>query len=133
MAVSGFQKMVKDQRVRNYSYGLFASMNLARNEAIKNNCNVTVSPAAGGWNRGWTIATSTPTCASVITLKNETAPSGIVIVGAPATSVIYNKSGRLVSTTPSFTIGDSASTNNYTRCLKVEASGLPRTTKGVCT
>ena len=129
LAVGGFQNMVRDQRVRNCSFELYASLTLARSEAIKRNADVTVSPAAGGWQNGWTIAASgTP-------LKTQARMNGITITGGPA-SVVYNKSGRLPPAglpPPAFQVVDTAATSAYTRCLKIELSGMPRAARGVCT
>jgi type IV fimbrial biogenesis protein FimT len=132
LAVGGFQTFIKDQRVRSYSFDFYAGVLLARNEAIKRNCDVKISPATGGWKNGWTIATATPSCASAVTLKNET-QTGIVIASA-ATDVTYNRNGRLPEGTaaPSFQISDTASSLTYARCLTVDTSGIPRTQKGAC-
>lgn len=125
-SVTGFQNIVRDQRVRNYSFELFSNLVLARNEAIKRNGNVTITPAAGGWQNGWTITSDTGQA-----LKQQSRANGVAVAGAPA-SLVYNKSGRLTAAAAAFTINDSEANAAYARCLRVDLSGLPRTAKGSC-
>ena len=142
LAVAGFQQLVKDQRVRNQSFELFSTLSLARSEAIKRNCIVKVSAVSvtAGWKSGWTI-TPGSLCASTSTVKTATV-SGITVSGVSAsTSIYYGKSGRLVSSetseaplgsAPSFQISDTTSSSAYTRCVKIDLSGMPQSAKGSC-
>jgi type IV fimbrial biogenesis protein FimT len=132
IAVGGFQQFIRDQRVRSYSFDFYAGVLLARNEAIKRNCNITISPAAGDWKNGWTIATSTPSCADAITIKNS-ATAGVTVTSA-TTAITYTRTGRLPdgSVAPTFQISDVSDASTYTRCLRIDTSGLPKTVKGGC-
>ena len=108
------------------SFELFASLSLARNEAIKRNSNVTITPAAGGWEDGWSIASGGTSIATHGVLK------GAVITGGP-TSVVYARTGRITGTTaPAFQIDTETTATANVRCIRIELSGMPRTVKGTC-
>lgn len=125
MSIGGFQWLTKNQRAKNASFELFATLTLARSEAIKRNGNVTVTPASGGWQNGWTV-----TSAGGEILRRQAALAGITITGGPATAV-YARTGRS-SATASFQIDVGTSVSEHVRCLKIELSGMPRTVRGAC-
>lgn len=124
IAIPSFQSLTQSQRAKNASFELFASLNLARSEAIKRNANVTVTPVSGSWHEGWDISAS-----GVPSIRSQKAIKGIVISGGPA-SVVYAKTGR--TATASFQIDVSATATANARCIKIELSGMPRSTKGAC-
>lgn len=129
LATPSFRSLTQSQQVKNASFNLFASLSLARSEAIKRNGNVTLTPAdTADWGQGWTI-----TSASGETVRSQEALNGISISasGSP-TSVIYTRSGRVVAST-SFEIDVEGATTVNIRCIKIELSGMPRTFKGACT
>ena len=133
MALGGFQWVTQSQRVKASVFDLFASLTVARSEAIKRNGNVTITPAGGSWQGGWTITSGG------VTIKTQAALSGVTVTGGtgagtlPAT-VLYTKSGRLAAgaAVASFQVDAGATTTDHVRCVKIELSGLPRTSKGAC-
>ena len=127
VAIPSFQSLIRNQRVKSASYNLFASLTLARSEAIKRNTDITVAPVtAGSWKDGWTIS------AGSTVLKNQEALKGIAVSGAPA-SLTYKRTGRLsAAATPSFQFDINPADSNFIRCITIELSGLPRTKKGAC-
>lgn len=125
MSVGGFRWLTQSQRVKNASFELFATLTLARSEAIKRNGNVTVTPTSGSWQNGWTV-----TSAGGEILKRQAALAGVTITSGPAT-VVYARTGRS-SATASFQIDVGASVSDHVRCLKIELSGMPRTVGGAC-
>ena len=131
MAFGGFQWVTQSQRVKASVFDLFASLTVARSEAIKRNGDVTITPVvANTWQSGWTITSGG------VTLKTQAALSGVVVTGGGGTlpaTVVYSRSGRLSGATmSSFQVDASATTTDHVRCVKIELSGLPRTSKGVC-
>lgn len=125
MSVSGFQWLTRNQRAKNASFELFATLTFARSEAIKRNGNVTVTPISGSWQNGWTV-----TSAGGEILKGQASLAGITVTGGPA-SVVYARTGRS-SATASFQIDTGTSVSEHVRCLKIELSGMPRTVRGAC-
>lgn len=124
IAVPSFQSLIESQRAKNASFELYASLNLARSEAIKRNADVTVTPVSGSWQNGWSISAS-----GVPSIGSQQALKGIVISGAPA-SVVYAKTGRTAAT--SFQVDVSSTATANARCIKIELSGMPRSVKGTC-
>ena len=131
MAFGGFQWVTQSQRVKASVFDLFASLTIARSEAIKRNGDVTITPVvANTWQSGWTITSGG------VTIKTQAALSGITVTGGAGTlpaTVVYSRSGRLSGATmSSFQVDASATTTEHVRCVKIELSGLPRTSKGAC-
>lgn len=127
IALPSFKSLSQTQRVKNAGFELYATLSLARSEAIKRNSSVTVSPvSAGNWQNGWNVSAS-----GVASIESQGALGGVVISGAPA-SVIYTGSGRITSTSPTFQIDVSAAPTTNVRCIKIELSGMPRALKGAC-
>lgn len=126
VAIPSFQSLIRSQRVKSASYNLFASLTLARSEAIKRNADVTIAPVTvGSWQDGWQVS------AGGNAIKNQEALAGIAVSGAPA-SIIYNRTGRLSTAATSFQFDINPTDSNFIRCLTIELSGLPRTKKGAC-
>lgn len=131
IAVPSFQSLTQSQQVKNASFELFSNLSLARNEAIKHNGNVTLTPTnAADWGRGWTT-TKVLADGTVSTIKSQAALKGVSITLAPA-NVVYARTGR-ASPAASFQIDASTGATSNIRCIKIELSGLPRVIKGVCT
>lgn len=126
LAVPSFRSLTQSQQVKTASFELFASLSLARSEAIKRNGNVTVTPVAGEWQAGWNITSGGTTISSHGALR------GVVVTGGPA-SVVYARTGRIVgATAPSFQIDNETTATANVRCIRIDLSGMPRTAKGVC-
>ncbi|HSI25623.1 MAG TPA: GspH/FimT family pseudopilin [Methylotenera sp.] len=127
IAVPSFKEMVYNQRVKSASFELFASLMVARSEAVKRNGDVTITPVSGSWQSGWQI-----TAADSTVLKDHQALTNIVVSNAP-TTLVYKRTGRLSSSTsPSFQFDVSPANAGFIRCISIDLSGLPRTKKGAC-
>lgn len=127
VATPSLKNMINYQRVKSASYELFSSLVVARSEAVKRNGNVTLTAVSGGWQNGWQI-----TAADGSIIKNHGALTSLNVSVAP-TSIIYKRTGRLSATaSPSFQIDINPADTNFTRCISIELSGLPRTKKGSC-
>lgn len=127
IALPNFQSLIHNQRVKNASFEMFASLMVARSEAIKRNGDVTITPVSGSWQAGWQITSSDGTV-----LKNHATLASVVVSGAPAT-LIYKRTGRLsAAASPSIQFDVDPADSSYARCVTIELSGLPRTIKGAC-
>lgn len=128
IAVPSYKSFIHNQRIKNASFELFASLIVARSEAIKSNGDVTITPTSGSWQAGWKITNAGGTI-----IKNHAALSGVVVTGAPST-LVYKRTGRLSNASaPSFQMDVSPTDASYKRCISVDLSGAPRTSKGPCT
>jgi type IV fimbrial biogenesis protein FimT len=128
IVMPSFQNTIRNQRVKNASFELFASLILARSEAIKRNGDVTITPVSGSWESGWQITSSDGTV-----LKNHSALASVVFSGAPST-LTYKRTGRLsAATSPAIQLDADQADSEYARCIVIDLSGLPRTIRGACT
>lgn len=126
IGIPSFRSFILGQTVKTASYDLAYSINLARSEAIKRNNDVVITEADGGWQNGWTVATTAG--GTTTTLSRQTAYANITVTNA-ASNLTYNNNGRLSgSTTTAFEISDGTTT----RCVKIQLSGLPSTKTGGC-
>ncbi len=125
LAAFSMRPFLNAQRVRSASYELFSTIVFARSEALKRNTTVTITPAAGGWQDGWTITSG------ISTLRSQAAQTGVVITSA-ASSVSYASTGRLLSTSPTFQVDTSDTPTSNVRCISIDLSGLPKTKKETC-
>jgi type IV fimbrial biogenesis protein FimT len=127
VAVPSFRDMIASQRIKSASYELFASLMITRSEAIKRNANVTIAPASGGWQQGWTI-----TAADGTVIKEHSALNKILVSEAPA-SLIFRRTGRITAiVAPSFQFDVDPEDTDFVRCISLDLSGLPKTAKGAC-
>lgn len=126
LATPSFKDMIASQRIKGAGFDLVTSLILARSEAIKQNGDVTVTPATGGWVNGWTISGSGGD------IKTQSKFSQITITGP--TNVVYNRSGRVTSTTSiTFQINDTrANSTVQGRCISIGLTGQPVTKSGNC-
>jgi len=125
IAVPSFSALIASQRAKTAASELFASLLLARSDAIALNANVTVSPLPGGWNQGgWQIA---PAVNVANVLESHGAVAGVTITPSAANLIVtYRPSGRvLTGSAASFLITTkSGSTTNY-QCISLNLSGRP--------
>lgn len=126
VAAPSFTGLIGSQRAKGAASDLFASLLRARSEAVKRNTEITLAPAAGGWQAGWTIAH--PTKAGVL-LEQHGAVRGATING-PA-SLAYLPNGRLKGAgAPSFDVSVAGAPQH--RCILVDLSGRPYQTAAAC-
>ena len=119
LAVPSFSSVVANQSVRTVAWDLYASIVLARSEAIKRNQTVTLAAKNGGWAAGWTV--STP--AAEIAVYG---PARGVEVGNGPDAIQFGRSGRVIgNTSPSFVISATAVESVDERCLGLDLSGRP--------
>lgn len=124
LGAPSFADFIRSNRLKSAAFDLVVSLNYTRSEAIKRNADAALTPAAGGWDAGWSVQSGGDT------LKVFEAPAGIeinpVADGVAWTDpVTFNRSGR-----PSgfrsmlFTVRLSdAGDNRFIRCVQVDFGG----------
>lgn len=126
IAAPSFSKMILNQRIKTASFDVIASLAYARNEAIKLNSNVTITPSGEDWASGWTITGSDGT-----TLKTQAAFENLNITGPD--SLVFGRSGRISTGSGTIEIDDSQSDSSVTpRCITIGVTGIPRAQPGSC-
>lgn len=127
VAVPGYREVTRSVRARSATSELVYELVRARSEAIKRNADVVMTRNAAAWEAGWRIesAAGTP-------ISRHNGVAGIRVTEAPAL-IRYAPNGRLaLATPPSFEIDLADGTTGYTRCVRVDLSGMPFSTAGAC-
>ncbi len=125
LAVPSFNDFVRGQRVKTASFDVFAAMTYARSEALKRNTDVTVTPVAGDWSKGWTVVAGTTT------LRQQQAYPDSVAISGP-TNITYRRDGRASSAGNVQVTPNPASAGIAPRCISVDLSGRPNSKQGAC-
>jgi type IV fimbrial biogenesis protein FimT len=133
-AAPSMGKMIRNQRVKTAAFDVFASITLARSEALKRNLSVTITPNnSADWTKGWAITDSN---GNVIKLEKDRQLTASEMVMTGPVTLVYARTGRLSSASvplnPKFNISTSG-TNTLVRCVKVDLSGRPLSTEAACT
>ncbi|CAG9184939.1 hypothetical protein LMG23992_05382 [Cupriavidus laharis] len=119
-----FGDFILGQRIRTAASDLASSLVYARSEAVKRNTGVTIAPATGGWQNGWTVTVG------AAVLSSHEAFTGLTLTG-PVGGLVYNSNGRLAAVPTPFGISASGS-SAIPRCVSVDLSGLPSNLAGSC-
>lgn len=124
LAAPAFAELVASQRVQIAAMDLLTSLLRTRSEAIKQNVNVTMSPAGSAWSDGWVVE------AGGQSIDVHKAAANVSIVPNVA-SVTYRNSGRISGAlAPRF---EFSSTQTATkRCVQIDLSGRPVVTRSAC-
>lgn len=126
VAIPGFSGIIQNQRIKSASFELYSSLIVARSEAVKRNDDVTITAIDGSWQNGWRITFNGTVIKSHDALNN-------VVVTSAVTALVFRRTGRITSAvSPSFQFDVSPVNADYVRCISLELSGLPKTTKGNC-
>jgi type IV fimbrial biogenesis protein FimT len=120
LAAPSLSSFIASQRASTAASELYVALAAARSEATKRNTNVTLAPGAGGWKSGWVIAD--PLLSGVNVLNHG--PVASAVVTGPAT-VVYQRSGRIRGSAPSFTLTVTGDAGVATRCVLTDVSGRP--------
>lgn len=123
LALPSLNQFVLGQRVKNASFDIFSSLVLARSEAITRNTTVTVTPAGGGWQDGWTV-----TAADLTVIRRQDDAYSTIAIAGPA-NVVYNGTGRLNAAVGAFSV---TATGATPRCITIDLSGRPVSKTEAC-
>jgi len=124
-----FGEFMAAQQAKALSYDLTGDLMLARNEALKRNASVTVSPPLGvGWEQGWSVVSVSGGVPEFLSTRNPAAQS--VTVTGPAT-ITFDSNGRVPSATGP--LGFTISSQSSHRCVQLDPSGRARAVYGACT
>ena len=125
VAAPSFGSLIASQRAKGATSDLFTALTRARSEAIKRNTEVSLTPAAAGWQGGWRI----PNPADTGNLLDNHGPLTALTVTGPA-AIVYLANGRLKgSAAPSFQV---AAGSTAARCIRIDLSGRPLQTAAAC-
>ena len=126
LAAPSFRDYMANQRIRNASFDLIASIAFARSEAITRNAAVDiVTASADNWENGWSVSVGGTD------LRVQSAYSNLSITGNLA-QLTYGKDGR-PSTAFTATIAPPTPLPGVTSgCIRIGLSGTANSTLGAC-
>lgn len=129
LALPSFRSFVANQRIRNASFDLMASLTLARSEAITRATTVSLTKGSSSWDQGWTVTDGSTPAAQV-----QQAYSGLSITDSASLSAVsYGKDGRAVTTSTTFTVAPAAAISGVKcRFVSIGLSGMPSSSVGAC-
>jgi type IV fimbrial biogenesis protein FimT len=121
-----FSDILASQQAKGMTYDLTSDLMLARNEALKRNVSISITPSGGSWAQGWTVAT----VATAEQLSQHNPGTLTVTVNNAPAAIRFDPNGRVSSPLGSvrITIGGGS---NY-RCVELDPSGRVRSTYGAC-
>ena len=128
IAAPSMSEFLAAQQAKGMSYDLTGDLMLARNEALKRNASVTISPAVAGWAQGWSVVSVSGGVPESLSTRNPAAQS-VTITGAPAT-ITFDFNGRVSS--PAATVRITISSLTTSRCVLLDPSGRARAVHGAC-
>jgi type IV fimbrial biogenesis protein FimT len=126
LAAPSLSSVIVAQQVKAASQDVYASLSVARSEALTRNTNVTVAPVSGDWSKGWTI-----TDAGGTVLRRQDPYPRIALTG-PA-QVIFNGDGRPDSTATPFSASAYGVDSSGYRCVRLRLNGRSSIASGACT
>lgn len=129
MGLPSMRDLIASTKVKTAAADTFASLILARSEAIKLNAAVEVVPVnTTSWNAGWFVRA----VGSAVKLQEQDPITGDVAITGPNTSLRYRGDGRLVDSAGALLVADVAFSFIATeyahiqmRCIKIDPSGRP--------
>jgi type IV fimbrial biogenesis protein FimT len=128
IAAPSMSEFLAAQQAKGMSYDLTGDLMLARNEALKRNASVTISPAVAGWAQGWSVSSVSGGVAESLSTRNAAAQS-VTVIGAPAT-ITFDFNGRVSS--PVGRVGITIRSQSSFRCVQLDPSGRARAVHGAC-
>jgi len=127
LSTSSFVWLNQSTQIRGAAFDLVADLDFARSEAVKRNDDVIVAPVAGAWVNGWTVT------AGATVLRQRAALSGQVDFAAAPGALTFDGAGRAsLVTVGNFQICPPSGGNLSGRTIRVDASGLSRSTRTDC-
>jgi len=121
LAAPSMRAFMDSQIVKTPASDLYASLVLARSEAIKRNAAIDVVPAATDWAQGWTVRTQS----GGTVLRTQDGYPRISIAASTAGTVTYGGNGRLSTSATTFRVLVPGNTQARMRCVTVDVTGRP--------
>ena len=137
IAAFGFPAMTRlltTQAVRAASYDLYADLIYARSEAITRGTTVSVTSVSGtNWKEGWNIVEN----GGNTVLREQSRRTSAIDFTSTQPTVTFDRNGRASTAGPmTFNIVPDATISdpypNMKRCIRLDASGRPKSTEGSC-
>lgn len=126
-SVSSFVWLNQSTQVRGASFDLIADLDFARSEAVKRNADVVVTPRNGDWVNGWTI-----TFGANLLRSRDAVGAAVGFTAAPPT-LTFDGAGRAsLVTVGNFQICPPSGGSSTGRTVRLDPSGLSRSTKSTC-
>ena len=120
LAAPSMKSFIDSQSVKTPASELYASLVLARSEAIKRNGAVDLVPnAAADWAQGWSVK------AGATVLHSQDPYLRVQIASSAAGSVTYGGNGRLTTSATLFRVTVPGNAQARMRCVSVDVSGRP--------
>ena len=127
VSTSSFVWLNQTTQIRGAAFDLVADLDFARSEAVKRNDDVVVAPVGGTWANGWTV-----TAAGTL-LRQRAALGGQIDFAAAPGTLTFDGAGRAsLVTVGNFQICPPNRGSLSGRTVRIEASGLSRSTKTTC-
>ena len=121
LAAPSMRAFMDSQVVKTPASDLYASLVLARSEAIKRNAAIDVVPTATDWAQGWAVRTQ----AGGTVLRTQDGYPRISIAASTAGTVTYGSNGRLSTSATTFRVLVPGNTQARMRCVTVDVTGRP--------
>ena len=121
LAAPSMRAFMDSQIVKTPASDLYASLVLARSEAIKRNAAIDVVPVATDWAQGWSVRTQS----GGTVLRTQDGYPRISIAASTAGTVTYGGNGRLSTSATTFRVLVPGNTQARMRCVTVDVTGRP--------
>jgi type IV fimbrial biogenesis protein FimT len=124
IAAPSMRAFMDSQVVKTPASDLYASLVLARSEAIKRNAAIDIVPTATDWAQGWQVRLQSepdPTKA----LRTQNGYPRISIAASTAGTVTYGSNGRLSTSATLFRVLVPGNVEARMRCVTVDVTGRP--------
>lgn len=119
-ALPELRSFMASQMVKTPASDLYASLVLARSEAIKRNAAIDIVPAATDWAKGWEVRSG----GTALRTQNGY-PTRVSISSSVAGTVTYGGNGRLSTSATNFRVLVPTDPKARMRCVSVDVTGRP--------
>jgi type IV fimbrial biogenesis protein FimT len=127
VSTSSFVWLNQSTQIRGAAFDLVSDLDFARSEAVKRNDDVIVAPVGGQWVNGWTVT------AGATVLRTRAALGAQVDFAAAPGALTFDGAGRAsLATVGNFRICPPSGGAMAGRTIRIDASGLSRSTKSAC-
>lgn len=99
IAVPSFQESIANNAVKSTTRDLVATLNTARAQSMSSRTPVTLKPATGGWNDGWSLE-----YAASVESDETYVPSGKVRITSSLTALTFRPQGGLSAPASTITV-----------------------------